>query len=277
MIILVTNDDGPPSESSPFLLEFLLQLQQNYQDADIYVCVPDTQQSWVSKSISRASTLKATHLHLDGFNGTAYTIQGSPASVTNIALHHILPSAPDLVISGPNFGQNASSGFIQSSGTVGAAMEANLCGYKAIALSFGFGIAPITREDELNACAIGIQVIRRIQQTWNLLDPQTYPDLLWNVNIPLGIRHPVENIAFTSIALGSYGSLYKQSKLDPLSYEYAPSFKFDTNAIKGSDRWALNHMQVSVTPMSSTSRIFSIPVSVSSKICGLSNAETVSL
>ena len=46
--------------------------------------------------------------------------------------------AIDLVISGPNYGRNTTALFALSSGTLGAALEAAVCGYRAIALSFAF-------------------------------------------------------------------------------------------------------------------------------------------
>ncbi|KAI7585075.1 hypothetical protein KC343_g19677, partial [Hortaea werneckii] len=43
-----------------------------------------------------------------------------------------------MVISGPNYGRNTTAVFALSSGTLGAALEASVCGYRAIALSFAF-------------------------------------------------------------------------------------------------------------------------------------------
>ncbi|KAK1082080.1 hypothetical protein LTR33_004179, partial [Friedmanniomyces endolithicus] len=70
-------------------------------------------------------------------------VNSTPASCAQLGLskyffasHNDAPI--DLVISGPNYGRNTTAVFALSSGTLGAALEAAVCGAKAIALSFAF-------------------------------------------------------------------------------------------------------------------------------------------
>jgi 5'/3'-nucleotidase SurE len=53
--------------------------------------------------------------------------------------HYFQERGPvDLVISGPNYGRNTTAVFALSSGTLGGALEAAVCGVHAIALSYAF-------------------------------------------------------------------------------------------------------------------------------------------
>ena len=72
----------------------------------------------------------------------------------------------DLVISGPNYGRNSTSLFSLSSGTIGGAMEAAVCGKRGIALSFAF----YSREHDPNLIAgasrHAVKVIEHLYNTW---------------------------------------------------------------------------------------------------------------
>ena len=49
--------------------------------------------------------------------------------------YHLFEEKPDMVVSGINMGINMGLGFVLSSGTVGACLEANIAGVPAVALS----------------------------------------------------------------------------------------------------------------------------------------------
>jgi 5'/3'-nucleotidase SurE len=95
------------------------------------------------------------------------TVQGTPATAVNIALEHIRPFPIQLVVSGPNVGQNAGSSFIGCSGTVGAALEATIQGVPAVAISFAYS-NPVFDEREVQvACRIAVRVIKEIWEKWS--------------------------------------------------------------------------------------------------------------
>jgi 5'-nucleotidase len=71
----------------------------------------------------------------EGFPCEAWSIDGTPTDCVNIALDHLLPRRPDIVISGMNIGYNAGVPFILCSGTLGAAIEGAMWGIRAIAVS----------------------------------------------------------------------------------------------------------------------------------------------
>lgn len=67
-------------------------------------------------------------------------VDSTPASCIQIGLYHYFKERGpfDLVISGPNYGRNTTAVFALSSGTLGGALEAAVCGVRSIALSYAF-------------------------------------------------------------------------------------------------------------------------------------------
>lgn len=127
MEILLTNDDSHGMPFLGFLMEYLEKI------ASVQVLVPAQEQSWKSKSRCSEKRLQLSSVQYCGRE--IYTLSGSPADCANIGIYHLFRGKPDLVVSGLNVGRNASLSFILSSGTVGAALEANIAGLPAVAFS----------------------------------------------------------------------------------------------------------------------------------------------
>eukprot|EP01043_Picozoa_sp_COSAG02_P032472 COSAG02_NODE_2171_length_9598_cov_30.756817_6_plen_197_part_00 len=146
--VLLVNDDGPPdSEHSPFIDRFAPHLLRWAPGGRLAVCLPATQQSWRGKAHAPYETLVATppESEAPAPQQEWVLVTGTPAAASNYAVHHVGPTrfgdkhsagALPLVVSGPNFGDNSGSSFMLSSGTLGAALEAALCGHRAVAVSF---------------------------------------------------------------------------------------------------------------------------------------------
>ncbi|SPO05052.1 related to pig tubulin-tyrosine ligase [Cephalotrichum gorgonifer] len=201
MHILVTNDDGPPStHSSPYVRSLIHHLQE--AGHTVSVCLPDTQRSWIGKAHMIGQTVKplyyrpAKALHGEASQGTTHhrpapsgdveewvLVDGTPASCVQIGLHHFFQEKGpiDLVVSGPNYGRNTTAVFALSSGTLGAALEAAVCGWKAVALSFAFfsrNHDPVVID---GACRHGVRVIEALWKQW----PADRSVDLYSVNVPL--------------------------------------------------------------------------------------------
>ena len=127
MKILITNDDGI---DSPFLLPLAETLSASHE---ITVAAPAREQSWIGKAMSRRGSVSLQTRN--DFPCPAYSLDGTPSDCVNIALAHLCPETPDLVLSGINIGHNAGLSFIASSGTIGGALEASLQSIPAIAAS----------------------------------------------------------------------------------------------------------------------------------------------
>jgi tubulin---tyrosine ligase len=201
MHILVTNDDGPPSNhSSPYVRCLVNELQK--AGHIVSVCLPNSQRSWIGKAHLVGQTIKPTYyrpseaLFGEEAVGSVHTLPSpsgdveewvlvdtTPASCVQIGLHHFFQDRGpiDLVVSGPNYGRNTTAVFALSSGTLGGALEAAVSNKKAIALSFAF----FTRNhDPLiieAACRHSVKVVDALYKQW----PTDSSVDLYSVNIPL--------------------------------------------------------------------------------------------
>jgi len=129
---LVTNDDGIGSR---FLIELANALRKEFE---VFVCAPDGERSWIGHAISRKDRLIPESVH--EFGCPAWKLNGTPADCVNLAIGHLLPRRPDLVISGINLGYNVTWPMILSSGTVGGALEGALDGLPSIAVSMALPV-----------------------------------------------------------------------------------------------------------------------------------------
>ncbi|RMX90645.1 hypothetical protein D0867_13372, partial [Hortaea werneckii] len=84
------------------------------------------------------------------------------------------------VISGPNYGRNTTAVFALSSGTLGAALEASVCGYRAIALSFAFFDRRNLPDVVAESCQQALRVCSWLSENAAWGDGRLY-----TVNVPL--------------------------------------------------------------------------------------------
>ena len=129
MRILITNDDGINSK----LLKILANALKNYAD-EILVVAPTVEMSATSHKLTLREGMEVLK-YADVIEGIpSYSVNGTPADCVKIGLN-LLDFKPDYIFSGINNGYNVGNDILYS-GTVSAAMEASLCGYKGIAISF---------------------------------------------------------------------------------------------------------------------------------------------
>lgn len=129
MRILVTNDDGIDAPGLAALAGAMRSL------GEVTVVVPDRERSWVGKAITRFEPVKVTTVERRGTE--MFAVSGYPADAVQLGIHALGGPVPDLVISGINMGYNHGAGFLMSSGTVGAAVEAWISRIPAVAVSTG--------------------------------------------------------------------------------------------------------------------------------------------
>jgi 5'-nucleotidase len=131
MLILLTNDDGI---SAPGLVALYRELAQM---GEVHVVAPDSVQSAAGHGITLTTPLLTNRVKVaDAFTGVA--VDGRPADCVKLAVSHLLPRPPDLVVSGMNSGANVGINVVYS-GTVAAAIEAAFLGLPAIAVSLHLG------------------------------------------------------------------------------------------------------------------------------------------
>ncbi len=125
--ILVSNDDGIDAPGIVALVRALRQV------AHVDVVAPDTQRSAVGHALTVAVPLRAIPHERNG-ERFGWAVSGYPADCIKLAVHHLLPERPDLVVSGINHGRNTALSLIYS-GTVSAATEGTVLGIPSIAFS----------------------------------------------------------------------------------------------------------------------------------------------
>ncbi|KAF2015011.1 sure-like protein [Aaosphaeria arxii CBS 175.79] len=224
MHILVTNDDGPPSDqSSPYVHSLVSTLQS--AGHTVSVVLPNTQRSWIGKAHLVGKAIKPTYfrpspltLQNGRFSNTGSTsnrplpedstqeewilVDSTPASCVQIGLYHYFEKrgAIDLVVSGPNYGRNSTAVFSLSSGTIGGAMEAAVCGFKSIALSYAFFDRNHDPEIITGASKLSVKLIEHLYQNW---DESTH---LYTINVPLVENVGANKILFTDMLQNSWKS-----------------------------------------------------------------------
>ena len=166
MNILLTNDDGVESRG----LQLLCGTLSAIKDVDVYVVAPDSERSAFSHAINFHR--EVGFLPLKRYFGAvmAFASHGTPADCVKFAVKNLnIPF--DLVISGPNNGENYGHDILYS-GTVGAAEEAVLCGMRAVALS------RLGSSSDFSAC-VGF-----IKDNLHKLLRFDYTQSLLNINVP---------------------------------------------------------------------------------------------
>lgn len=124
--VCLTNDDGPYSSGLLMLAETLAS------HVDVVIVVPDGERSASGKALTLNRPLRVKKVKsANGFE--MITHDGSPAD--SVVLARCLIDEIDLFVSGINAGANLGYQSMFTSGTVGAAMEAALMGFPAIAAS----------------------------------------------------------------------------------------------------------------------------------------------
>jgi 5'-nucleotidase len=121
--ILLTNDDGIHAEGLRVMAEALADL------ATVSIVAPNREQSGAAQALTLRQPIICNPVA-----ERKWAIEGTPADCVIVALHKLLPTKPDLVISGINHGANLGENAYYS-GTVGAAREAALHHIPAFAMS----------------------------------------------------------------------------------------------------------------------------------------------
>ncbi|MEO7915043.1 MAG: 5'/3'-nucleotidase SurE, partial [Novosphingobium sp.] len=174
-----------------------------------------------------------------------FSVTGTPTDSITLALKHLMPDAPDLILSGVNRGANLGDD-VTYSGTVAAAIEGALAGVPSIALSQVY-VRDGAGEDVLfdAAEAWGAKVIG------GLIDAEFAPRTLININFPPLPAADVKGIRVARQGFHDYGRGSVVKGTDPrgnpyywfglYGIEHTPGHETDLEAIADG--------YVSVTPL----------------------------
>jgi 5'-nucleotidase len=219
MRILISNDDGI---YSPGIIA-LAKVASRF--GEVRIVAPDVEQSSMGHAITASRPLRYRRIRLGDFE--AYRVNGTPADCVALGTHHW--QHVGLVLSGINLGLNLGNSCWHS-GTLAAAKQAALLGVRAIAFS-----TSVSENKEPDFGKLDPYVAKVIDM---LLKENTMP--LVNVNLPAKPK----GIRWTRQSVRHYDGK------DPMG---RPIFWFTIipleGAEEGTDRWAVEHNWVSVTPL----------------------------
>ena len=224
MRILVTNDDGIYSPG----IVALAKAAQAF--GEVRIVAPDVEMSSAGHSITSSRPLSYKRTPIAGFE--AYRVNGTPADCVALGTHNW--EKIDVVLSGINLGSTPGNA-IWHSGTVAGARQAVLFGLRGIAMS-----APATQEEpDFDGLLPAVEEVLSV-----LLQARDVE--LVNVNFP---EQTSRGIRWTRQSVRHYDGEVVPGK-DPLG---RPHFWFVVKPLEpadeDSDRWAVEHGYISITPL----------------------------
>ncbi len=243
MRILVTNDDGVHAPGLRVLQRIARDLAG--ESGEVWTVAPAIEKSGTSHCISFMNPVMISRIE-----PRVFAVHGTPADCVLAGLFDVLKdSPPDLVLSGINRGNNAGENAVYS-GTVGAALEAVLHGFKAIALSQYLGAGNQHLQDPFEAAERhGLDIVAALVENgdWRGGGYSQF----FNVNFP---PCPAEAVRGTRITRQGYrgnGGFKIQPHISPnkRKYLYISGSSQAAEPEAGTDFGANMDGYISVTPM----------------------------
>jgi 5'-nucleotidase len=227
-LILLSNDDGVGAPGILAAREALSEV------GEVIVAAPDRERSASSHSISLDRPLR-----VDEVAEGMFAIDGTPVDCVYLALLHLVPRRPALVVSGINNGYNLGSDVFYS-GTVAAAVEAALRGVPAIAVS----LERRRPQDFSHAAAfLGALAAETVRRGAAALPERA----LLSVNVPPG---PVAGYQVTFLGRRVYrDQVDVREDLRGRSYYWIGGPEEAATDVPGSDCRAVRDGLVSLTPL----------------------------
>lgn len=209
MRILLTNDDGIYAPGLAVLETIARELSD-----DVWIVAPQDEQSGAGHSLTLSRPVR-----LRKHDERRFSVSGTPTDAVMMALGVVdtgegVGLKPDLILSGVNRGANLAED-VTYSGTVSAAMEGSLAGFRSIALSQVY-----TREgigDSVPfaaATAWGARVLRP------LIDTPMPPRTLININFPALAPEAIRGVKVAEQGFHDYGRAKIVKGTDPRGYPY---------------------------------------------------------
>lgn len=235
MRILLTNDDGINAPGLYVLEKIAAQLSD-----DIWICAPSEEQSGAGHSLTLTRPVRLRK-HAE----RRFSVTGTPTDSVTMAIKHLMPEPPDLILSGVNRGANLGDD-VTYSGTVAAAMEGTLGGIRAIALSQVYAREGAGKDVSFEAAEEwGARVLKPLAQA-----PFAERTLI-NINFPPVPAAEVKGIKVVRQGFHDYGRGSVIKGTDPRGFAY---YWFGLHGIEqtpghDTDLEAIADGYISVTPL----------------------------
>lgn len=236
-LILISNDDGFQAKGINQLVDMLRDM------ADLLVCAPDSARSGFSCAFSATTPLRLVkQREEEGLQ--VWSSNGTPVDCVKLALDQLLAGRrPDMVVGGINHGDNASVN-THYSGTMGVTLE----GCMKYIPSVAFSLCDHREDADFEPLRPYIRDI-----TARVLREGLPKGVCLNVNFPLLEESPSSTYKGVKICRMSPGSWLQEISVchHPRGYDYywmVGHYHNDAPDECDTDRWALDHGYVAITP-----------------------------
>ena len=233
-LILISNDDGYHAKGINSLVQMLKGM------GDIIVCAPESARSGYSRAFS-TTTLTLKHRRHEDYEGTTidvWSCSGTPVDCVKMAYAKVCPRKADILIGGINHGDNASTN-AHYSGTVGIVVEGALKRIPSVA----FSLCDYSEDADFAPLAPYVQGM--VRQVLRLGLPR---GVCLNVNFPLTPQFA--GVKMCRMAPGTWTNEVVKCH-HPRGYDYywlTGEYVSDEPQAQDTDRWALEHNFIAVTP-----------------------------
>lgn len=210
--IFVSNDDGINAEGIRKLVTSLSAYSK------VYVSAPMYQQSAKSMGITISRSMKARRVSLAGAE-MAYELDGKPVDCVKFGLQMCREEGVqiDYVITGINHGSNLGTDVLYS-GTVAAATEGALSGYKAISLS------------NTNHMAKNFDYVCEMVPGLLKLADELEPQTILNVNVPDLPKFEIKGVKMRPLGQRGFDVVFINEKGEPEDEYRYDGFVIDYSA-----------------------------------------------
>lgn len=234
-LILISNDDGYMSKGINCLVDMLRDM------ADIVVCAPEGARSGYSCAFSAELPLRLNHRHSEE-GVDIWSCNGTPVDCVKMALANIVDRWPAMVVGGINHGDNSSVN-AHYSGTMGVVLE----GCMKYIPSVAFSLCDYREDADFEPMR---PLVRSITQ--RVLKEGLQRGVCLNVNFPL-MESKVEGYKGVRVCRMAFGRWVNETVMchHVRGYDYwwmAGNYVSDEAEAEDTDRWALNHGYVAITP-----------------------------
>ncbi len=231
--ILVCNDDGIEGEGIHVLAAAMKKIGR------VTVVAPAEPHSGMSHAMTLGVPLRIKKFLKNGrFFG--YTVSGTPVDCIKVALSHILPEKPDLIVSGINYGSNTATNTLYS-GTVAAALEGAIQGITSLA----FSLTTYEHADFTYAGKFARKLVKKV-----LLEGLP-PDTILSVNIPNVAESQIAGVVITEQGSSRWqeDAIERHDMFGNPYYWLSGTLRLLDETLR-KDEFAIRQNYVTITPLS---------------------------
>ncbi len=231
MSILVTNDDGISSAGMWTMVGELSKLSR------VTVVAPSKEQSAIGTAVSLRQAVRVQRVAslLPGVE--TYSVDGTPSDAVILGLGKLVQDTVRLVVSGINQGTNLGED-VHISGTVGAALQAYLRGFPAVAVS-----AACTKSQHLETAARVAGIVAE-----RILSDLVLTDVFLNVNLPDLAGSEIKGARVTRLASESHINTIEDGGNGQKDWYRLVRHSL-ARGTDGTDVHALEQGNISITPL----------------------------